>query len=108
MLDIRKMSSETIWSNNGTSPLQSSTGTNQYRSVLDQVDPEVAKMLANSNSNPMISGDNDGNSRRFSFNDGSDMDGNFLGSKRVPYLQLRRQLGVMLVVITGATQVLSV
>ena len=76
------MSSETIWSNNGTSPLQSSTGTNQYRSVLDQVDPEVAKMLANSNSNPMISGDNDGNSRRFSFNDGSDMDGNFFGFKK--------------------------
>lgn len=76
------MSSETIWSNNGTSPLQSSTGANQYRSVLDQVDPEVAKMLANSNSNPMISGDGDSHSRRFSFNDGSDIDGNFFGFKK--------------------------
>ncbi|ODV76976.1 ARM repeat-containing protein [Suhomyces tanzawaensis NRRL Y-17324] len=70
------MPSETIWSNNGGSPIQSNSGSSaQYRSVLDQVDPEVAKLLGN-NPSQLTS------ERRFSFNDGSDIDGNLFGLKR--------------------------
>jgi RNA-binding protein of the Puf family, translational repressor len=62
---------ETIWSNTSGSPIQSNTNINAYRSVLDLVDPEVAKLLGHST-----------NERRFSFNDGSDIDGNLFGLKR--------------------------
>lgn len=82
VLGTSKMSSETIWSNNSTSPLQTATGPNQYRSVLDQVDPEVAKMLASANNNANVSTDGNDNGRRFSFNDGSDINGNLFGFKK--------------------------
>lgn len=76
------MSSETIWSNNGASPLQTSAGTGQYRTVLDQVDPEVAKMFANSNPNQVGLVHGEGMTRRISFNDGSDIDGSIFGLKK--------------------------
>lgn len=64
------MLSETIWSNNNTSPVQSSN--HQFQTVLDNMDPEVAKVLANPKSGIIQS-----EGRRLSFNDGSDIDGMF-------------------------------
>lgn len=67
------MPSETIWSHSGTgtssntSPHQSSTNLH-YMTVLDQVDPEVTKFF--------------NTERRFSLNDGSDIDGSFFGIKK--------------------------
>lgn len=60
---------ETIWSNTSGSPIQANSNINAYRSVLDLVDPEVAKLLGTTE-------------RRFSFNDGSDIDGSLFGLKR--------------------------
>lgn len=65
---------ETIWSTGsatGGSPIQANTPL-QYKTVLDQVDPDVARYF-NSN-NP--------GERRFSFNDGSDIDAPFFGLKK--------------------------
>ncbi|SGZ54074.1 CIC11C00000000663 [Sungouiella intermedia] len=62
------MPSETIWSNSDpTSPHLS-----KYRSVLDLVDPDVAKMLA---SNAPIEG------RRFSFHDSGEIESNLFDFK---------------------------
>ena len=87
------MLSETIWSSGHNSPIQNnlllaSTTTNntsQYKSVIDQVDPDVIRLFANSNSfDPLssstgpgttghTSGLTSGTNRRLSFNDGSDI-----------------------------------
>ena len=87
------MLSETIWSSGHNSPIQNnlllaSTTTNntsQYKSVIDQVDPDVIRLFANSNSfDPLssstgpgttghTSGLTSGTDRRLSFNDGSDI-----------------------------------
>ncbi|KAI5954926.1 PUF3 [Candida jiufengensis] len=94
------MPTETIWSSANTSPIttqpsltpltnNSNLNSNsttygsktQFKSVLDQVDPEVAKFLQNTN--PLESLTSQNNERRFSFNDGSDIDDNsFFGFKR--------------------------
>ncbi|KAI5964976.1 PUF3 [Candida margitis] len=78
------MPSDTIWSSASTSPIQStpslsthSYNKNAFKSVLDQVDPDVARFLSNSNPLDPLSND-----RRFSFNDGSDIDDDFFGLKR--------------------------
>ncbi|KAG7661713.1 PUF3 [[Candida] subhashii] len=79
------MPSETIWSSTSTSPMQSNVTLNpQYKSVLDQVDPEVAKLFTNSNPLDSLNAAGASSSeRRFSFNDGSDIDSNNLfGLKR--------------------------
>lgn len=102
------MPSETIWSStaSGGSPVQGASGSNpgtsglsvgsvQYRTVLDQVDPSVAKYFAESvtsGSHGALSGAPSSSSssvagvpmhapgavgRRFSFNDGGDIDAPF-------------------------------
>lgn len=97
------MLSETIWSSGHNSPIQNnlllaSTTTNntsQYKSVIDQVDPDVIRLFANSNSfDPLssstgpgttghTSGLTSGTDRRLSFNDGSDIiESDFFGFKR--------------------------
>ncbi|KAI5958557.1 PUF3 [Candida theae] len=76
------MPSDTIWSSASTSPIQSTPSLstnntynkNAFKSVLDQVDSDVARIL---NSNPL-----DPMDRRFSFNDGSDIEDDFFGLKR--------------------------
>lgn len=90
------MQSETIWSSGHNSPIQahpllnsSSTTTtttatatgSQYKSVIDQVDPEVVRLFASSNSfDPLSSATTE---RRLSFNDGSDiLENDFFGFKR--------------------------
>lgn len=65
------MPPETIWSNTGL-PHQLSLN---YRTVLDQVDPEVAKLLS---SNSL--GEQQG--RRFSFTDNSELDGGLFGFRK--------------------------
>ncbi|KAK6459336.1 translational repressor Pumilio/PUF3 and related RNA-binding protein [Scheffersomyces xylosifermentans] len=71
--------SETIWSSGHGSPIQANPNSaSQYRSVLDSVDPEVAKLLASGSvSNQQLASE-----RRFSFNDGSDIDSGIFGLKR--------------------------
>ncbi|KAK6199365.1 translational repressor Pumilio/PUF3 and related RNA-binding protein [Scheffersomyces amazonensis] len=83
------MPSETIWSSGGnTSPIQSH-GVSQYRSVLDSVDPEVAKLLSTTSSSTPAN-DND---RRFSFNDGSDIDGSIFGLKKGTFSAITAPVG---------------
>lgn len=64
------MPSETIWSS-------SSSGGN-YRSRIDMINPEFSKMF----SEDPFSGSSDAQGRRFSFNDGSDIDDSIFGLKR--------------------------
>lgn len=78
------MPSDTIWSSASTSPMQStpllstnSYNKNAFKSVLDQVDSDVARFLSNSNPLDPLASD-----RRFSFNDGSDIEDDFFGLKR--------------------------
>lgn len=75
------MPSETIWSSGTGSPIQASSSQSQYRSVLDLVDPEVAKLLSSSNE------------RRFSFNDGSDIDSGIFGLKRGSFSAITAPVG---------------
>lgn len=81
------MLSDTIWSNgNGVTSPHHQPSSN-YRSVLDQVDPDVAKMLANSaaasslasTTSPSAHTHSIGESRRFSFDDGEN---NIFGFKK--------------------------
>lgn len=74
------MPSDTIWSSASTSPMQStpllstnSYNKNAFKSVLDQVDSDVARFLSNSNPLDPLASD-----RSFSFNDGSDIEDDFL------------------------------
>ncbi|RLV91276.1 mRNA-binding protein PUF3 [Spathaspora sp. JA1] len=89
------MPSETIWSSANTSPMQSNSNLNlsnpQYKSVLDQVDPEVAKLFTDS-TNPL---DSLASTRRFSFNDGSDIESgsNFFGIKRGTFSAITAPVG---------------
>lgn len=78
------MPSDTIWSSASTSPIQSTPqlsantyNKSSFKSVLDQVDSDVARFLSNSNPLDPLSND-----RRFSFNDGSDIEDDFFGLKR--------------------------
>lgn len=77
---IYMMHSDTIWSNENSSPLQGTSGM-KYQSVLDLVDSEVAKMLSASMTGSLPSLDT-GLGRRFSLNDGSDIDGDLFGIKK--------------------------
>lgn len=78
------MPSDTIWSSASTSPIQSNSllsansyNKNSFKSVLNQVDSDVARFLSNTNPLDPLSSD-----RRFSFNDGSDIEDDFFGLKR--------------------------
>lgn len=65
------MPSETIWSSTSLphQPLLN------YRTVLDQVDPEVAKLLASNSLNELLG-------RRFSFTDNSELDGGIFSFRK--------------------------
>ncbi|CAK9441391.1 uncharacterized protein LODBEIA_P52590 [Lodderomyces beijingensis] len=94
------MPTETIWSSGHSSPIQASRplespsatsnatnasntkGFSQFKSVLDQVDPDVASLLANSNPFEGLPSSTGLSERRLSFNDGSDIDDTFFGFKR--------------------------
>ncbi|EGV64729.1 mRNA binding protein puf3 [Yamadazyma tenuis] len=74
--------SDTIWSNSNKGSISSggATTSHQYQSVLDKIEPEVAKML--SYNDPMGTVGSDLVSNHLSLNDGSDIDassGNIFG-----------------------------
>ncbi|KAI3406664.2 PUF3 [Candida oxycetoniae] len=82
------MPTETIWSSSHSSPIQTNASLtsnpikshNHFKSVLDQVDSDVAKFLANSN--PLDPLPTNFSERRLSFDDGSDFDDTSFGFKR--------------------------
>lgn len=79
------MPSETIWSNN-TSPIQSHPGLASnatFKSVLDQVDPEVANLWASQSNSD----------RRLSLNDGSEIEGNLFGLKKTSLSAITAPVG---------------
>ncbi|KAG7195188.1 mRNA binding protein puf3 [Scheffersomyces spartinae] len=79
------MPSETIWSNN-TSPIQSHPGLASnatYKSVLDQVDPEVANLWATQSNSD----------RPLSLNDGSEIDNNLFGIKKTSLSAITAPVG---------------
>ncbi|RCK55832.1 mRNA-binding protein PUF3 [Candida viswanathii] len=68
-------------SSSTTTTTTTANGT-QYKSVIDQVDPEVVRLFASSNSFDPLASSNT-TERRLSFNDGSDiLDNDFFGFKR--------------------------
>ncbi|CUM62714.1 uncharacterized protein PRCAT00000270001 [Priceomyces carsonii] len=67
------MPAETIWSNNSS---QENSSTPQYRTVLEQVDPEIANMFDSSRAEVPVE------RRRLSFNNDTDGENGLFGLKR--------------------------